>query len=618
MPLLFGCVNGSNDAAEQLRSQLIAGRERLETIAFAGGWIAASGHGTHIVTGGDGEGRTWGLFGEPGLRPLDGNGSSTHFQQRPTGELMLSPNARGVLAVFDEPRRRMTIACDAMNYFPVYYWQQGGQFLFGSNLKAVVRLTRAGPDHAGIAELLRSNWCLNGRTVAAGIRKILPGQQIVFDARTEQLSVLETSQLWSGVAADKPAPSDEEIWQRLLRAVETAAHPDATAGLMLSGGWDSRVLLAALKHVFGERVVTLSHGTPQQGELVLSRQLAQRVGVRHLEIELGEDVLGRPRELDALLDTTDTILFPWWRYGSRALREAGCTTGFTGLLGEVLGGHYTVVGRGRSRRAREVFRRLVLRNTGHAVPPADGLRRVLAHDFRARTIPFLKKELTDGFAGAISAGVAHDTEAVIGRYVQRGIGDAGRMVEAYNTEYRALDYFCQQPVMLTADLDVATPLGDPQLVEAILAVPLTRRIHNSLSRNILRQYRPELLRVPLAASPFVAAGAPILVQEGGRVARRVVDLVSKQLYLRSAGRRDTRLRYGWVDFERAVRSGDYLDDWRDSLTWEGLDRHAIDQYVTKIKTHETTVRLGRTIVKLAYLDRLFAPRGGGHALEGVR
>ena len=274
----------------------------------------------------------------------------------------------------------------------------------------------------------------------------------------------------------------------------------------------------------------------------------------------------------------------------------------------MLGGHYTVVGRGRAQRAKEVFQRAVLRSTKQSLTPIEGLRRLLKQDYRRRQVPFVKKEVTAAFDRQISAATDEDMEKVIGRYTQRGIGDAGRMVEAYNTEYRGLHYVCQQPITLTRQLDVALPLGSPRLIEAILAVPLTRRIHNSLSRSLLRRFQPELLTLPLAASPFVSAGAPILVQESGRVVRRVFDRVSRRAYLLSGGRRGAMRRYGWVDFESDVRTGDFLDAWSESLTWDGLDRQAIQGYVTGIKTHQTPVKLARPMLKLAYLDRMFGSR----------
>src|SRR5690606_21858036 len=111
-------------------------------------------------------------------------------------------------------------------------------------------------------------------------------------------------------------------------------------------------------------------------------------------------------------------------------------------------------------------------------------------------------------------------------------------------------YFCQQPLMMTSRFDVAVPLGAPRFVQAILSVPLTRRIHNSLSRSLLEKFHPGLLRLPLAASPFVPASAPIVFQEGGRVARWVIDRISREAYLRSKGRVGMMRRYGWMDFEQ--------------------------------------------------------------------
>jgi hypothetical protein len=606
LPLLFGCVNGAEENDERFRAHSAAAQGDTTRTTFPGGWFAASAHGGRRATWTDQRGLAWAVLGERGLSaPTDGSEGGRRYALDDRGQLALSSGARGVVAVFDTSRRRLTIGTDPLNYFPVYYRHSGGAFTFGSNLSVLSRITGAAPDYTGVVEFLRKNWCLNGRTVVADIRRILPGQTVAFDVSTGELTIVENSQLWSGVAEDRVAPTDEELWQLLLEAVRANAGPNAVAGLMLSGGWDSRVLLAALTQVFGDRLVTLSHGAPHHGELELARGLAARAGAHHLEVLLGEDSLGRPQDLDALLNTTDAILFPWWRFAGRALDEASCNTAFCGVLGEVLGGHYTVVGRGRAQRAREVFQRAVLRSTRHSVAPIDGLRRVLKQDYRPRRIPFVKKEVTSAFEQQISAAIEDDIEKVIGRYAQRGIGDAGRMVEAYTTEYRGLHYICQQPLTLTKQLDVALPLGSPPLVEAVLAVPLTRRIHNSLSRSLLRRFRPELLALPLAASPFVSAGAPILVQESGRIVRRVVDRVSRQAYLLSAGRRGAMRRYGWVDFESDVRAGDFLDAWRESLSWDGLDRQAIDQYVTGIKTHQAPVKLARPMLKLAYLDRLF-------------
>ena len=605
MPLLFGCVSGPDGADVRFQPQLRTHDGNLPRITFGDGWFTATCHGERAATWLDSEGNAWAVFGERMLSSRRPDTKAPGVLRLDDHRLTLSPDARGVVAVFDSLARKLTLTCDPLNYFPVYYWHAPGTFLFGSHLKALSRVVDAKQDPTGIVQFLRENWCLNGRTVFTGIKRILPGQLIEFEVSSGRMAASETSRLWAGVAGDYRAPTDDEIWNLLLDGVRVSEQEGNVAGLMLSGGWDSRVMLAALAQVFTDRLVTLTHGARGHSELDLARRLAGRLGVRHQQIEFGADSVGHPHDLDALLDATDTLLFPWWRFAGPALAAAGANVAFTGLLGEVLGGHYTVVGRGRLNRAKEVFRRSVLRSTAQTLSPDAGLRRVLSSDYRQRSIPFLNRDATASFEKIAQTEIAHDMEDVVDRYLRRGIGDAGRMVEAYNTEYRALDHFCQQPVTLFAHLDVAVPLGFRPLVEAILAVPVTRRIHNSLSRTLLRKFQPQLVELPLAASPFVPAGAPILVQEGGRVIRRVVDHVSRQLYLRSDGRVGTMRRYGWMDFERDVRSGGFLDTWRDSLTWEGFDRKAIDRYVTSIRSHKTPVRLARPILKLAYLDRMF-------------
>ena len=87
--------------------------------------------------------------------------------------------------------------------------------------------------------------------------------------------------------------------------------------------------------------------------------------------------------------------------------------------------------------------------------------------------------------------------------------------------------------------------------------------------------------------------------------RHALDRISKHAYLLSGGSVGTMRRYGWMDFESHVRAGDFLDVWRDSLTWDGLDRSAIDRYIAAVRSHETPVRLARPILKLTYLDRMF-------------
>ena len=234
MPLMFGCVNGTDESEGRLGDYIASAHADTTRTTFPGGWFAASAHGGRTATWIDESGTAWAVFGERRLSATAGKDGRCYAQDE-HGHLVLSSGARGVVAMFDPRRKRLTIGTDPLNYFPVYYRESAGTFVFGTNLRTLVRTTGAAPDHAGIVQFLRKNWCLNGRTVAAGIQRILPGQKVTFDGSTGEVTIVETSQLWTGVAADRAAPTDEELWHLLLEAVRAGAGPEAAPGLMLSG-----------------------------------------------------------------------------------------------------------------------------------------------------------------------------------------------------------------------------------------------------------------------------------------------------------------------------------------------------------------------------------------------
>src|SRR5688500_19358637 len=178
MPMVFGCVDGARE--------LEGGNDHIEPTlgtpsraAFEGGHFTAVAHYGRKAAWRDPAGNAWAVFGERGLSsPIHGADEELPFRLDEHRKLVLAPEARGVVSVFDSTSRKLTLACDWLNYFPVYYWHSGRRFLFGSHLKSLARLTGATFDFAGIVEFLRSNWCLNGRTVFDGIRRILPGQVV--------------------------------------------------------------------------------------------------------------------------------------------------------------------------------------------------------------------------------------------------------------------------------------------------------------------------------------------------------------------------------------------------------------------------------------------------------
>ena len=136
--------------------------------------------------------------------------------------------------------------------FPLYYSHLPGGLLFCNRLKPLARVLGASPDLIAIREFLHENYMLAGRSFFKGIYRLMPGQTLTYDSIRDQIRLRETSEVWVGIEDDpwihrKHAANIS--WDSLMCAVRHCLHKNEQHALMISGGWDSRTLLAGDKKV---------------------------------------------------------------------------------------------------------------------------------------------------------------------------------------------------------------------------------------------------------------------------------------------------------------------------------------------------------------------------------
>jgi hypothetical protein len=533
-------------------------------------------------------GRVFGVLGERSLH-------EEVSRPEPLSRLLLpdgQPSAlvRGNLAVAT-PEGHLTVAADWLSCFPMYYAEVDGGLVFSSHLQPLARAIGAAIDPAGVVQFLTQGYCLNARTPAAGVRRLLPGQQLAFDARQRRLRIIECSELWVG----EPDEHEdlERIWDLIVESTRAGHAP--TQGLMLSAGWDSRVLLAALMAQHAGRMLTVSHGQPDQFELRMARRLAAIARAEHVEVPLGDDALGTPASLDDLFRRSESLMFPYWQLSGAALASRGAAYAACGVLGEVLGGHYGAMGSraGRLRHVLAVRSGRTEHDTSHAVIPRAPARRPW----------YLDAGFFEDHRAAMTAAYEQDREETIARYARRGIRP-DCLVEAFVTEHRAVQMIAQQPLAAHARLPVVLPFADRRLLAAVTRLPMRTRLQNELSRRLLSRYGRALLKVPLAATGL-PAGAPILMHDAGRACRRAVDVASSFLFFRTHGRVGRSRPFGWMNFEQTLRPARSLRAIVDDLRTPMFDREAMRTHLDRIDAYDAPVRLAHTYLKSAQIDRYF-------------
>ncbi|HOA25207.1 MAG TPA: asparagine synthase (glutamine-hydrolyzing) [Aggregatilineales bacterium] len=219
------------------------------------------------------------------------------YQQR--GPEMLN-DLRGMfaLAIWDEQTRQLFLARDRIGVKPLYYTFAGGQFIFASEIKAILQhpAVERAVDEEAFYHFLSFLTSPAPRTLFKGIYKLQPGHYAVLNAEgdlhlTEYWDVFDEAQPhpeWS--AADYQAA----ILSELRESIRYRMVSDVPFGVFLSGGIDSTTNLALMAEALDHPVQSFSigyKGVERYNEFEYARQAAACFGAEHHETRIGEEDL---------------------------------------------------------------------------------------------------------------------------------------------------------------------------------------------------------------------------------------------------------------------------------------------------------------------------------------
>ncbi len=215
--------------------------------------------------------------------------------RRGTAATLADLNGMFAFALWDRRERRLTLARDRLGEKPLYYGWQGGRFLFGSELKALIAHPgwASDIDRDALAAYLRLGYVPAPHAIWQGIAKLPPGTWLTLDAgRTEP----RLHSYWSARAAVEQglahpfAGSEDEALDALERLLKDAIglrmRADVPLGAFLSGGIDSSTVVALMQAQSSRPVRTFTIGFREAGynEAEDARRIAEHLGTEHTEL----------------------------------------------------------------------------------------------------------------------------------------------------------------------------------------------------------------------------------------------------------------------------------------------------------------------------------------------
>ena len=311
------------------------------------------------------------------------------------GETALN-RLRGMYAFawYNETAGRLFLARDPVGIKPLYYSQVGDQFLFSSEVRALIAsgLVNADIDQRALSGLLAYGAVQEPLAIIRGVRSLPPGHLLRVDARPAgrggaSLRLSEPQAHWRLPSPDSTISSDQAI-ETVRLGVERAVHShllaDVPVGVFLSAGLDSTLVASiAARHSRDVRSFTVGFQDDEDhDEAGQAEATARMLGIEHRTLRLRqEDARG---EVIPWLDSQDQPGLDGLNVYviSRAVRGQGIKVALSGQGGdEIFGGYPSFSDVPRLLRAMRYARALPI---GAKLALADVLSLGRAQEFREK------------------------------------------------------------------------------------------------------------------------------------------------------------------------------------------------------------------------------------------
>jgi len=201
-------------------------------------------------------------------------------------------NGMWAFAVWDTRRQRLFCSRDRLGVKPFYYTWDGTSCTFASEIKALLagKAVAATPHHEGLRQYLAFQFCLGDTTLFQGIRKLLPGHNLILCPGESPV----ISCYWD-ITFDIDDRHDESYFTDQLEwlledAVRLRLRADVPLGAHLSGGLDSSTLVCLMRLLLGDAPIKTFTGAFREGrafdESHYAKTVAKVAQTDYLEVYL--------------------------------------------------------------------------------------------------------------------------------------------------------------------------------------------------------------------------------------------------------------------------------------------------------------------------------------------
>jgi asparagine synthase (glutamine-hydrolysing) len=456
-------------------------------------------------------------------------------------------------ALWDAKERILHLARDRLGEKPLYYGFAARDFVFASELKALLAYPGFAPriDRRALAAYVQLACVPAPLSIYEGIYKLLPGCLLSLD--TNQLgarALPEPRAYWSleqvverGVAQPFTGTVEEAadlLELRLREAVAGQMVADVPLGAFLSGGVDSSAVVALMQAQSSRPVRTFSIGfsEPDYDEARYAKRVAAHLGTAHTELYVTpQEALAVVPNLPQIYDEPfgDSSQIPTFLVSQLARRHV--TVSLSGDAGDELFGGYNRYRWGETIRRRVGWLPQAGRNALcgaiQGVPPGawDGVMGALSFALPQRLRPKAagdklhklarllsrdsEAELYEALVSHWSADLVRGVRQATATWTLRTLPERLRTLPERMMYLDALGYLPDDILVkldrasMAVSLESRVPLLDHRVVELAWRLPLEMKIHGGQSKWLLRRVLYRYVPRELIERPKMGFSIPL-------------------------------------------------------------------------------------------------------------
>ena len=424
------------------------------------------------------------------------------------------------IALFDRETQDVYLVRDRIGKKPLYYWQDGDNLVFGSELKPIMQCPgferKIREDVLG--RYLYQQYINGPQSIFSDVYKVQPGEIVRFNR-----GQIQKSKYWDlkkvyhqkkGTGSKNYEDAKSELKQILESAVRHRMIADVPLGTFLSGGYDSSLVTAVAQSISEEPVKTFSVGFNEPGynEAKYAKEVAKHLGTQHTEIYIDETDMFRL--VETIPQYYDEPFADSSQIATMLVSELARKDVTVALSGD--GGDEFFCGYNIYRKIEQAQRLDKLGAIAHAIGQVGNLES--RYPFKVRVI-------------SQNRNAQAKTQFIAGNYLQvaqhmvRKAGiccfyDQEKQYEEANWQERRMlldmDTYLPGDILCKVDrasmkysLETRCPILDTKVMEFAFSIPHEFKYQNGMKKRILKDIAYEYIPRELLDRPKVGFGVPI-------------------------------------------------------------------------------------------------------------